>query len=117
MWGCSLSKPWKVTSNRKNVDARLKRGTSRGLNIAGEHISGVSKEQTPIEEGDLRRSHQVSVEGMEAAVSVDTPYAVVVHEDMSARHPEGNAKFLENAFNSEADNAAEIIAREVRGEL
>lgn len=108
---------WKVTSNRRNVDASLKRGSSRGLAIAGEHISGVSVQQTPVEEGTLRRSHQVSLGDMEVAVSVDTPYAVAVHEDMSARHPDGNAKFLENAFNSETKESAEIIAREIRGEL
>lgn len=112
-----MSKPWKVTSNRKNVDARLKRGSSRGLAIAGEHIKGVSQAQVPKEEHVLEESAAVSVEGMEVAVSYDTPYAVYQHEQMGLNHTEGNAKYLENAFNSEADNAAEIIAREIRGEI
>lgn len=114
-----MGKAWKYKPNTKAITG-AREGSARGLSLAAEHILGVAKAQTPIEEGNLRRSGFTSVSGksyLRAAVSFDTPYAIPVHENMHARHPEGNAKFLENAFNSEVEKAREIIAQEIRGEL
>lgn len=113
-----MSRAWKVSINPKAKDI-LNGSANRGVALAAEHILGVSVSNTPIEEGTLRRSHAVSTDpaNFTAAVSVDTPYAVPVHENMQARHPEGNAKFLENAFNSEVDAVRNIIADTLKGVL
>lgn len=109
---------WKVTTNGRGIKSGIKRGTTRGLLLAAEHIGNTSNNQVPIEEHKLEESMDTSVEGMTAVVSYDTEYAVPVHEDMSARHDAGRrAKFLELSFASESKMAAEIIARELRGEL
>jgi hypothetical protein len=63
-----------------------------------------AKRQTPVDTGALRSSgfaDSVNDDGMAAVMqfgnsSVD--YALVVHEDLDARHPSGNAKYLENAM-------------------
>lgn len=115
-----MTKSWSYKPN-KNVVQGVKKASSRGLGLAAEHILGVAKEQVPIEEHTLEESGFTSVDGnrrLRAAVSFDTPYAVKQHEDMTARHDSGrNAKYLENAFNSETAAVKEIIAQELRGEL
>jgi len=115
-----MSKSWKYKPNQ-NVVAGVKKASSRGLALAAEHILGVAKKHVPIEEHTLEESGFTSVEGarrLRAAVSFDTPYAVRQHEDMHARHDAGrNAKYLENAFNSEQAAVKEIIAKELKGEL
>lgn len=115
-----MGKQWKYKPN-KNVITGVKKASSRGLTLAAEHILGVAKEQVPIEEHTLEESGFTSTAGvhaLRAAVSFDTPYAVRQHEDMTARHDKGrNAKYLENAFNSEQDAVKQIIAKELKGEL
>lgn len=78
----------------------------------GEHILAVSNQHVPIEEGTLERSGVVSEpEGGEVVVSYDTPYAVVQHEDLTFVHDQGRtAKYLENAFHSEAGAVEQIAA-------
>jgi len=102
------------------IKGRLIAGAARGLTLAGEHVLGESNALVPIEEGTLERSGTVAVEtkGMRAAISYDTPYAVVQHEDMTLRHDQGRrAKFLETAVNSNKTTAAEVIADAIRGEF
>lgn len=111
-------KAWKVSINPKAKDV-LSGSANRGIALAVEHIAGVSVENTPIEEGTLRRSTAASTDpaNFTGAVSVDTPYAVPVHENMHARHNDGGAKFLERAFNSEVDAVRKIIADTIKGDL
>jgi hypothetical protein len=113
-----MARNWRVSIN-PSITSIMNGAANRGVALAAEHILGVSVENTPIEEGTLRRSTTVSTDPatFTAAVSVDTPYAVVVHEDMQARHKTGAAKFLERAMNSEVQVAAEIIRKTIAGDL
>lgn len=98
------------------------RGAVRGLGLASEHILGVSNNQVPHEMGDLERDGAASVDPdlLQAAVSYGrnaetAEYAVPQHERMDYVHDAGrNAKYLENALNSEAAVAAQIIATQTR---
>lgn len=93
-------------------------GAEQGVAAAMEHLLNVSNEHVPHEYGDLQSSGTPSVDGLTGAVSYNTPYAVVQHEDASFRHNEGRtAKFLENAMNSEAATLGEIIAEQIRNNL
>jgi hypothetical protein len=88
-----------------------------GLFIAAEHILGVANEQVPFEEGDLAASGGVSQDESttQTAISYNTDYAVRQHEDMTMKHDSGrNAKFLENAVNSERATASRIIANTIK---
>lgn len=92
----------------------------RGLALGAEHVLGESNNRVPHEEGTLENSGSVSYESgkLRAAISYNTPYAAVQHEDMSLRHDNGReAKYLENALNAEKDTVGEIIAKSVKGEL
>ena len=57
-------------------------------------------------------------ETLQAAVTYDTPYAVYQHEELGLKHDAGReAKFLENAVNTESSAVQEIIAATIRGEF
>lgn len=80
-----------------------------------------SKRRVPVDTGVLRgssfveepttdgRTHSV-VMGYGGAASA---YAVVVHEDMDAFHPVGEAKFLEGPLRESAPYLADRIARRI----
>jgi hypothetical protein len=114
-----MSKAWELKIN-KSIAPEIRKAAARGLAIAGEHVLGEAKKQVPIEEHILEESGTVTTDpdNLKVAVVFDTPYAVPVHEIMTAQHDEGrNAKFLENAMNSEAGAVREIIARTIKGEF
>ena len=97
----------------------MRRAAVKGLEDAAEHVLGVSNQRVPIEEATLERSGRASVDAstLQAAVSYDTPYAVVQHEDMTLQHDPGrSAKFLETALNQEAGAVQQIIADRIRRE-
>lgn len=95
---------------------------ARGVGKAAEHVLGEARRIVPHEEGTLERSGRASAEQSgttaRAAVSFDTPYAVVQHEQTRYRHKKGRrAKYLEGPLNAEQGKAQAIIAAELRGEL
>lgn len=95
-------------------------GANRGLRLGAEHLLKTSRDIVPIEEGTLETSGRVSVDptGNRAAVSYDTPYAVVQHEDLTMNHDAGrHAKYLETPMNTEADTIAKLVRAEVKKEL
>lgn len=99
---------------------QARRGAARGLELATEHLLQVSNTRVPIEESTLERSGVTSVDeqALRGAVSYDTPYAVVQHEDLTFAHDAGrSAKYLEQAMNGERRELGQIIAKEVRREL
>ncbi|WP_439675999.1 hypothetical protein [Embleya sp. MST-111070] len=100
--------------------AGTREGAARGLRVAAEHVLGESRKLVPLDEGTLERSGAAVVDDAEltAAVSYDTPYAVRVHEDMTARHAPGRqAKYLEQPLAEQAPVVAALIAAEVRRSL
>lgn len=85
---------------------------------AAEHIAEESARIAPIEEGTLVRSAQVSRDDRagKVAISYDTPYAVVQHEDTQLRHDQGRqAKFLEGPTLEFAPRMGRFLADRLRG--
>lgn len=106
--------------NGDEVKAVLKAANVKGLTLAAEHLLQVSRTQVPIEEGTLERSGEATVDERElvGAVSYDTPYAVVQHENLEYRHDEGRkAKYLEDPMNTERQTMRDLIAAELRRAL
>lgn len=76
------------------------------LTEEAERIMGVAKARTPVDTGALRGSGHVQAPvvalgrvGVTLAFGgAAAPYAVIVHEDLTARHVVGQAKFLESAM-------------------
>jgi hypothetical protein len=106
------------TWNGGAVAGEASEGAERGLGLAAEHLLGASRQRVPIEEATLERSGVASTDGLEAAVSYGTVYAVIQHESLEFRHDPGRtAKYLEGPMVEERDAMAEILAAEIRRAL
>lgn len=103
-----------------NIDGHLagiEAATPRALAAGAEVIRAAAAAQTPIETGRLVGSAAVTVDGDDATVSYDGPYARRQHEELTWRHETGRAKYLELAVIEEADNAVDVMAHELRNSL
>lgn len=88
-----------------------------GVYEAAEALLDQAIEKTPLQDGVLRASGIASQEGLTAAVSFNTPYAVVQHEALGFRHPNGGeAKYLETPANSFGETMEAIVAETIRRE-
>ncbi|MFD9813713.1 hypothetical protein [Streptomyces sp. NPDC059080] len=106
--------------NGQAVTAVMREAAARGLLLGAEHTLAVSRQRVPIAEGTLERSGAASVDEQQlaAAVSYDTPYAVRVHEDLTARHSPGRtAKYLESVLPEVSGDVQALIAAQVRRAL
>ena len=80
-----------------------------------------SQRRTPVLTGKLRDDHKVQepvISGNTISVTItvggpEVPYAVEVHENLSAFHPTGQAKFLESTLMESEKFMAARIARRV----
>lgn len=98
--------------------SRGRRLASQGLSRALEHTLGKAKELVPLEEGTLERSGRVDVDGLNGAISFDTVYAVIQHEELSYKHlPGRQAKYLEQPMNTEREVMLRIMAVPLRAWL
>ena len=91
----------------------MKGNIKRGLLIGLNEMAEVSKELTPLDEGNLRGSTEVLVEEVNGNVIGEiilvAEYAIPVHENLNAFHlPPTKAKFLEDAVNEMTPN---LVAR------
>jgi hypothetical protein len=102
------------------VKRREREGRNRGLRIAAEHLLGSSLPLVPLLDSPLEQSGTATVDESkgQAAVSFDTPYAVVQHERLDFHHPKkGQAKYLEQPFHEEAETMKALIAAQIRRSL
>lgn len=107
-----------VRFTSREAKRQFRKGASKGLRKAMEHLLGESRRVVPIEEGTLERSGAVAMDGLEGAVSYDGPYAVRQHEELDWRHDPGRqAKYLEGPLVTESPTMHALIAAEVRREL
>jgi len=111
----------KFTWHGPRIATAFKEGSVEGLTMATEHLLKVSRDQVPLEEGNLERSGRADVDAasMRGSVSygsgVSADYAVIQHERLDLHHDSGrNAKYLENAVNSEQQTMAALIAGALR---
>jgi len=100
--------------------AAVRTAAAEGLTLAAERVRAVAVPRTPLEYGDLRDSLTVvpaDEASLESAVVSDLPYAVRQHEDLSLRHDDGQAKYLESAALDSRAEVEQIVAGTVRRRL
>lgn len=73
----------------RDVTARIEKASERALRAAAEHVLEEANRTVPVDEGTLRATGNVDVDGRRATVSYDTPYARRQHEDLTLRHEPG----------------------------
>lgn len=96
--------------------AAVRTQAALGLRDAAEFVLAESSQLVPHELGNLQDSGRTDVDedALVAAVSYDTPYAVVQHERMDYHHDAGRqAKYLEQPLTSSNKEIRELIARRV----
>lgn len=114
-------------STRRNINSTIRVGGIRdaaaeivdaaraGLEEAAAFVLGESQKQVPVEDGDLKATGKVTMQGDKAAISYGGPYAVYQHELLHLKHLHGgNAKYLERPLVDEREREAEIIAEAIR---
>ena len=95
-----------VRAKLRAIQAAVTRESSSALYQLGEEIMTEAKRRTPVDTGALVNSGFVERPAKETGrVSVTlgfggpaVDYAFVVHEDLTVRHPVGQAKYLESAM-------------------
>lgn len=124
-----MSASFRITGVEK-LEAAL-RASGRRANALGasalyeeaELVMGDAKEQTPVDTGALRASGHVAqptTTGDRSVVEMGfggaaAPYAVIVHEDLSAAHAPGtNAKYLERPLLAAVRGMASRMAKRIR---
>ena len=107
-----------VTGNLRRLMLGTKKETRRAMHEEANAIKTASMKRTPVEFGTLRASHtfrtKILADDVVATISVGGPaasYAVHVHENLKARHPVGEAKFLEKSINERRPIAEKLAAR------
>lgn len=98
----------------------VREGAAEGLTLAAERVRAVAVPRTPLEYGDLRSSLTVvpaEESELTSAVVSDLPYAVKQHEDLTLRHDDGQAKYLESAALDSSREVEQIVATSVRRRL
>ena len=112
------------TVDTSQVSAKLNQIAAQVPGMVDEFLKNVaaqivkkSQDDFPLDTGSLRKSIVAKVEGNTAIISAGNEsvnYAATVHENLSARHPVGGAKFIEKNINLLAsdgpDNFAQTIA-------
>ena len=107
------------------LGASLPAAAGKALVQEGERIMTDAKRRTPVDTGALRASGQTAWPDVAAAsVSVTlgfgntaVKYAVYVHENLAARHPVGEAKFLENAVMAAERGIGDRLASTLRRDI
>lgn len=97
-----------------NVDgllADLEANQPEALAAAMEVVRANAVANTPVETGRLAGSAAVTVDGDDATITYDGPYARYQHERLDLRHETGRAKYLELAVIEEKDNAVKVLAQ------
>lgn len=94
---------WSFQDFTGAVLGRERAAAQRALSDGAEFLLQEANRTVPIEEGHLAGSGAATVAYPEAAVSYDTPYAVIQHEAMEFRHDEGRrAKWLQLTMQEQA---------------
>lgn len=94
----------------QNIDSAAKRGQEK----AGQGVLALSHTLAPFDTGDMIELSAVRRDGDNVLVQYDAEHALYVHEDLTARHTKGQAKFLEEATRQSPRRVVASIAAEMR---
>lgn len=108
---------YRLKWNGTRIAKKIRKESVRGELLAAEYVLGESLKVVPIDEAALQNSGTASIntQTLVAAISYDTPYAVVQHERLDFRHAPGRtAKYLEGPLNSSGPQVLAIVAAQLR---
>lgn len=95
----------------EKVDKIAVEATEKGADL----ILETSKRLAPRVTGRMiNEADVVKTKANQVEVRYNTDYALYVHEDLEAIHPNGQAKFLETATNQEGPKVAPMVAKAIQ---
>jgi hypothetical protein len=103
--------------HRGRITELMKAAAVQAVTEVSEDILTEANDRSPLDEGDLVRSGEVTVfpDQLAAAITYDTPYAVRQHEDVTLNHPrQGEHHWLEHVVEENADRYFQHIADTIR---
>ena len=118
----------KITSvGEKELLAKIKAMGPAGMNAArkviyrkAEEIAGKAKDEVPVDTGALKSTIHVELDedqnSTSASIVAGGPsagYGAIVHEDLTARHVVGGAKYIERPFLEVLPSIAPAIVKEL----
>jgi len=108
-----------VKMNFDKVNKEIERAIKEGITEATLDLLRRSKQEAPLDTGDLRGSGTSEVQevygGIKGIVGFNTPYALIQHEDMTFVHPQGGkAKYLTDPLNKNATKYRKNVQEKVK---
>lgn len=100
--------------NLQTAAEDIKRAAEQAVQAGAETVLEAAHDLVPVDTGDLQRSANVKGEGLRRQFGYNDPIAVIVHEDMTAKHSTGQAKYLETAMNAKRDEVRDAVAAVLR---
>lgn len=107
----------RILKNLNQQISNIEGANEQGLLQAALLIKREAQEKTPVDTGNLKNSAYTDSEGGDepsAVIGYQASYAPFVHEDLEARHDNGEAKFLEKALNENQNQILEIIRQRAK---
>lgn len=105
-----------------DAGARIRAALAAAVVECAKDLKTLSQQRVPVDQFDLHNSAKVSTDfdgdHLQAAVSYDTPYALVQHEDPTLQHDAGRtADYLGAPLRENAGRYQRHIADQVRDAL
>ena len=104
----------RVLQNLNKQIGQIQGANEQGLRAAALVVQREAQKKTPVDTGNLKNSAYTDSEGGKhpaAVIGYQAAYAPFVHEDLEARHTNGEAKFLEKALNENQGRILKIVQR------
>lgn len=109
----------RMSARIRQIADRFPDRVAGALLVETEIEAAECKRRTPVDTGALRNSIHVvgpSVRGRTISTAIvaggpAAPYALIVHEDLDAFHPTGEAKYIERPLMESAPNFAARVGR------
>lgn len=109
----------RVIANIERRAQQMKRDAAGFIGERAHETLRDSQKEVPVSTGELVESGFVGpVETrpgtIEATIGYTAPHALAVHEDLTARHDDGKAKFLEDPVRREVPRFGRDLARAIK---
>lgn len=103
-----------VTNFFRKYSAKVDAQLDESLEAGAEKILERSNQLAPRDTGEMVRQTDVKKKkDNEWEARYNTDYSLYVHEDLEARHPNGQAKFLQSATNEKGIEVIRDIAKDL----
>lgn len=97
----------------KSRPEELKKELGKAVKESALLVKKEAQRRTPVATGALRTSIQVKTTESEGEIFTNNRYAVFVHENLRARHPVGEAKYLSKAYRYSRQQIKEIFKKAI----